>query len=157
MESEKFQNIKKEQINKEKLVAMISNIVTHTIYLFLLIALATTLNGQDTYYLKEQTEKLVKVIMEEIIVSKNAKFPSLVFSSRVEKHKLWSFFVAGHLNFVKDLTLSELIGSGIPTKFRHLHAFISSFIICSCPIMRRSYLKKKLMFVTGSALSYCHL
>ena len=138
MEPEKFQNIKKEQINKEKLIAMISNIVTHTIYLFLLIALATTLNGENTYYQKEQTERLVKVIMEEIIVPINAKFLSLVFSSRVEKHKLWSFFVAGHLNFVKDLTLSALIGSGIPTKFLHLYVFISSFIICSFPVMRRS-------------------
>ena len=70
MEPEKFQNIKKEQINKEKLIAMISNIVTHTIYLFLLIALATTLNGENTYYQKEQTERLVKVIMKEIIVKK---------------------------------------------------------------------------------------
>ena len=58
MEPEKFQNIKKEQINKEKLIAMISNIVTHTIYLFLLIALATTLNGENTYYQKEQMERI---------------------------------------------------------------------------------------------------
>ena len=68
MEPEKLQNMKREQINKEKLTAMISNIVTHTMYLFLLIALATTLNGKDTYYQKEQMERLVKVIMEESTV-----------------------------------------------------------------------------------------
>ena len=78
------------------------------------------------------------------LFKKIPKFLSLVFNSRGrETPALVIFFWAAHLNFVKDLTLSALIRSGIPTKFLHLHAFISSFIICSCPIMRRSYLEKE--------------
>ena len=53
--------LRKEEINKEKLVSTISNIITYTIYIFLLIALTTTMNGQNTYYQKEQVEKLIDV------------------------------------------------------------------------------------------------
>ena len=49
-------------MNKEKLLNAISNIITYTIYLFLLTSLATTLNGQNTYHQKERMEKLVQVI-----------------------------------------------------------------------------------------------
>ena len=56
-----LEELKKEQINKEKLTSTITNIITHTIYIFLLIALATTMNGQNTYYQKEQMERLINV------------------------------------------------------------------------------------------------
>ena len=56
-----LEELKKEEINKEKLTSTITNIITSSIYIFLLIALATTMNGQSAYYQKEQVERLTKV------------------------------------------------------------------------------------------------
>ena len=56
-----LEELKKEEINKEKLTSTVTNIITYSIYIFLLIALATTMNGQKTYYQKEHVERLTKV------------------------------------------------------------------------------------------------
>ena len=59
---------RKEEINKEKPISTISNIITYTIYIFLLITLATAMNGQNTYYQKEQVEKLINVSVTFITI-----------------------------------------------------------------------------------------
>ena len=56
-----LEELKKEETNKEKLTSTITDIITYSIYIFMLIALATTTNGQNTYYQKEQVERLTKV------------------------------------------------------------------------------------------------
>ena len=56
-----LEKLKKEQRNKDKLIEAISSIITYTIYLFLLVSLATTLNGQTTYRQKHRMENLVQV------------------------------------------------------------------------------------------------
>ena len=60
-----LEEIRKEEINKEKLTSTITNIITYSIYIFLLIALATTMNGQNTYYQKEQVERLINVSSDD--------------------------------------------------------------------------------------------
>ena len=56
-----LEELKKEQENSAKLMSTISNIITYIIYVFLLVSLATTMNGQQTYYQKNQVERLVGV------------------------------------------------------------------------------------------------
>ena len=60
-----LEELKKEEINKEKLTSTITSIITYSIYIFLLIALATTMNGRNTYYQKEQVERLINVSSDD--------------------------------------------------------------------------------------------
>ena len=60
-----LEELRKEEINKEKLTSTITNIITYSIYIFLLIALATTMNGRNTYYQKEQVERLINVSSDD--------------------------------------------------------------------------------------------
>ena len=61
LDPEILEKLRKDQVNKEKLLTTISNIITYTVYLFILISLASTLNGHNTYHQKERMEELVQV------------------------------------------------------------------------------------------------
>ena len=65
MDPSVLEELKKAEINKEKLTSTVTNIITYSIYIFLLIALATTMNGQNTYYQKEQVERLINVSLDD--------------------------------------------------------------------------------------------
>ena len=68
-----LEELRKEEINKEKLTSTITNIITYSIYIFLLIALATTMNGQNTYFQKEQVERLTNVSSDDTQIRKVQK------------------------------------------------------------------------------------
>ena len=67
---EALERIRRERVYTEKVMTTISDVITSLIYVFLLIAMATTINGKLNYYQKHQTDKLLQARVNKLTYKK---------------------------------------------------------------------------------------